>query len=203
MKRLIYILVVITTLVACEDDYYIDTGIADGNLDMSMWEYFQTSSYNWDSTMLVISRAGMESLFQSESTDAQDRFTFLGVTNHSIRKFMLDNGYETVSDIPVEICEEYIKDYIIPIEYTWEDIDFEVKGTTTNEGGTLVENTNGNSVRLFRRKSDYGAVVDAGPVSTFAQSFSTSKTVQLVSTNIQTNSGVVHALSYTHSFSPF
>lgn len=203
MKKLIYIILVAVTFAACEDDYYKDTGVSNGDLDMSMWEYFETDSYNWDSTMLVIERAGLESLFQVESDNSADHITFLGITNHSIRKFMLDNDYETVESIPVEICEEYIKGYIIEEEYLWDDIEFEVKGTTTDEGGTMTENMNAGVLRLYRQTSDYGAVEDAGPVSTYVQSSTASKTVQLVSTNIQTNSGVVHALSYTHSFSPF
>ena len=162
MKKLIFILIVAAVFFSCEDDYYIDTGLSNGELDVTMWDYFKTDSYNWDSTMLVISRAGLESVFNGENS-VSSKITFLGVTNHSIRKFMLDNNYATVDDISVEICKDYILSYVIADEYLWNEIEFEVKGTTSGEGGITV----------------------------------------LVSTNIQTTTGVVHALSYTHTFGPF
>lgn len=203
MKKIRTILLFVFTaivLFSCEDDYFIDTGLSNGVHDVSMWEYFKTDSYNWDSTRLVISRAGMEAIFKGENNEYNE-ITFFGITNHSIRKFMLDNGYAKVEDIPADICKEYIASYIVSEKYLWEDIDFEVKGTPT--GGTEMTNENGGNFRVFRRKSNYGAVVDAGPVSTFVQSFTAQKTVQVVSSNIQTNTGVVHSLSYTHAFGPF
>lgn len=184
----------------CDDDYYIDSGLSNGVHNMNMWEYFATDSYNWDSTRLVISRAGLEDIFKGENS-TYSKITFFGVTNHSIRKYMLDNNYASVNDIPVETCSDYILSYVVADQYLWDEIDFEVKGTTT--GGTDMINANGGELRVFRRKSDYGSVVDAGPVSTFVQSLTANKTVQAVSTNIQTNTGVVHALSYTHPFGPF
>ena len=203
MKKFITFIFIVGASVlffGCEDDYYIDSGLSNGVHEVSMWEYLATDSYNWDSTRLVISRAGLEDVFKGENS-AYSKITFFGVTNHSIRKYMLDNSYASVADIPVETCREYILSYVVAEQYLWDEIDFEVKGTTT--GGTDMTNANGGDLRVFRRKSNYGSVVDAGPVSTFVQSLTANKTVQAVATNIQTNTGVVHALSYTHPFGPF
>ena len=45
-------------LSSCDDDYFHDSGLADGKHDCTMWEYFQTDGENWDSTMILIEHAG-------------------------------------------------------------------------------------------------------------------------------------------------
>ncbi|MDP4206182.1 MAG: hypothetical protein Q8859_09315, partial [Bacteroidota bacterium] len=106
-----------------------------------------------------------------------------------------------VADIPVADCASMIRKYIVKGKMMKEDFAFEVKGTT--EGGTIVTKDDGRDIRVFRRKSDYGNVVDAGPVSLYVQSYAISTTIMIASANIEPTNGVVHSLSYTHMFGDF
>ena len=53
-----------------------------------MWEYFQTDSYNWSYLVYMTKRAGLEDLFQGTNTQYGPNITFLGITNHSIRRYL-------------------------------------------------------------------------------------------------------------------
>ena len=68
MKVLILSLFVfMITLVSCNTDYnYIDSGLSNGVHDCTMYDYFKTNSYNWDTTRLMIDKAGLADLFKGE-----------------------------------------------------------------------------------------------------------------------------------------
>lgn len=68
MKALILSLFVsMITLVSCNTDYnYIDSGLSNGVHDCTMYDYFKTDSYNWDTTRLMIDRAGLADLFKGK-----------------------------------------------------------------------------------------------------------------------------------------
>ena len=80
----------------CRKDYFHDTGLANGKHDCTIWEYMQQDRENWDSTILVIKRAGLQSLF--DGTDGENKeITFFGPTNMSIMQFLfktVDEEYE-------------------------------------------------------------------------------------------------------------
>ena len=54
-------------LSSCTKYNFDDTGLANGKHDMTMWEYFKSDSYNWDSLRVMTERAGLVSLFQGTS----------------------------------------------------------------------------------------------------------------------------------------
>ena len=106
MKKLI-IGLLLATFWACNTKYnYIDTGISDGVHDCSMLEYLKGDSYNWDTIVRVIERAGLTSLFEGEGPGEQ--ITFLGPTNHSIRNWMYDSAYIDVNSIPADTCKQLV-----------------------------------------------------------------------------------------------
>lgn len=67
---------------SCTKYDYIDGGLVKGVHDCSMWDYFHTDSYDWDSTIVMIEHAGLKSLF--DGTGEYKEITFFGLTNHSI-----------------------------------------------------------------------------------------------------------------------
>ena len=110
MKKIIYIIAVCLTmgiLSSCTKYNFDDTGLANGKHDMTMWEYFKRDSYNWDSLCVMTERAGLVSLFQGTSQYGKN-ITFFGPTNHSINRYLFDNGMTKVSDIPVADCKKFI-----------------------------------------------------------------------------------------------
>ncbi len=91
--------------------------------------------------------------------------------------------------------------YMVDKRYMKEDVDFEVKGSEL--GGTVITKMDNQTIRVFRRKTDYGNVADVGPVEMHVQSYAAAQYVMIASSNILTNTGVVHSLSYTYTFGKF
>lgn len=58
---MIFLLVVLGS--SCTKYDYIDGGLVKGVHDCSMWDYFHTDSYDWDSTIVMIEHAGLKSSF--------------------------------------------------------------------------------------------------------------------------------------------
>ena len=52
-------------------------------------------SYDWSYTAAMVRHAGLENLFSGNDPDHKE-ITFFGPTNHTIRRYLLKNGYETV-----------------------------------------------------------------------------------------------------------
>ncbi|MDY4043497.1 MAG: hypothetical protein SOY65_06775 [Marinifilaceae bacterium] len=199
MKNILVIINILSCL-ACADNY-IDTGISNGKHDCSMYDYFLTDSYNWDSTRLVIERAGLKYMFDG-TDEAYKNITFFGPTNHSIRAWMLNNDYKQVADIPADICADFIKKYVYKeAKMMRKDFEFEIKGT--NEGGTKLIKLDGGEIRVYRRSTDWGSAVGAGPEELYVQSYAFGVTVRVASADIETLTGIVHSLSYTHTFGNF
>ena len=84
------VVMMIVVFCSCTKYNYIDGGIANGVHDCTMWEYFHTDSYNWDSTIIMIEHAGLKSLF--DGTGEYEQITFFGLTNLSILRYMMINN---------------------------------------------------------------------------------------------------------------
>ena len=60
---------VVATLVvlgACTDYQYVDTGLANGKHDCTVWEYLHSQPDDWDSTIIMIEHAGMKSILMAQ-----------------------------------------------------------------------------------------------------------------------------------------
>lgn len=207
MKR--YILLSITILVialaGCNDDYFHDTGLADGKHNCSMWEYMKSDHENWDSTVLLIERAGLQSLFDGTDSDNKE-ITFFGPTNMSIMQFLfktVNDDYEmiynSIKDIPVELCKQLVLSHVIKGKKTSTGFGYENKGTLT--GGTELENLLGNPLRIYRTKSEYYDIPDIGPEALYIHSLTFGQIALIASSNIETTNGIVHSLATTYEIS--
>lgn len=67
MKSIILISLFAVLLLAGCDNNYIDTGLADGDHDCSMYDYLLSDHSNWDSLVLVIQRADLVELVRIRS----------------------------------------------------------------------------------------------------------------------------------------
>ena len=90
IKQSLYLLALLLCFACtgCTKYDFVETGKAQSHLDKTMWEYFQTDDYNWSGLVLLIKRAGLEDLFQGKDTQYGPKFTFLGITNHSLRRYL-------------------------------------------------------------------------------------------------------------------
>ena len=190
MKNILILLGLLFAVCSC-DDYFHDSGLADGKHDCTMWEYLNTQPQDWDSTVLLIERAGLVDLFDGKDHEHPE-ITFFGVTDLSIEQFLLKTVdeedeplYARVDDIPVDLCREMLLSHVVPGKIMKEEFDYEVKGTLT--GGTMV-------------RSEYGGVPDIGAEGLSIHAMVSGQMASVASANIETRSGVVHSLSYTYQF---
>ena len=188
----------------CGKDYFHDTGLANGKHDCTIWEYMQQDRENWDSTILVIKRAGLQSLF--DGTDGENKeITFFGPTNMSIMQFLfktVDEEYEmmysSIDDIPVEICRQFILSHVIREKWLSTDFEFENKGTLT--GGSEETNLAGNPLRIYRTKGEYMGIPGIGAETLYVHSLTFGHIVLIASSNIEMTNGTVRSLSNSYQF---
>lgn len=201
MKYYIIFLLILLAFGACEKDNYHDSGVANGKFDGTVWEYLQSDHKNWDSVVVAIRHAGLVDVFDGTNPEYKE-ITFFGITNLSIDQFLFktvdEDGnrlYNSIQDIPADMCRRMILSYVIPKRMMKEEFDYEVKGTLT--GGTVVKTLTGVDLRVFRRKSDYGSVADIGAESLYIHALESGHISRIASADITPNNGVVHSLSYT------
>ncbi|MBC5620152.1 hypothetical protein [Butyricimonas hominis] len=205
---------------SCTKYNYIDSGLANGVHDCSMWEYFKTDRYNWDSTMIMIDHAGLKPLF--EGTGEYKQITFFGITNNTIVRYMLDYNrkldedklageevddseyWHRVTDIPASVCVPLLKSLIVTKRLMLDDvpdgnrklIDGKSKKEYEEIDGIVVP-TMLSELFLWVVRGDYGGVQHAGYASlNMAKRLSTAENWIVGSTDIQTNNGVVQAMGY-------
>lgn len=197
---------------ACTKYNLIHTGLSNGKHDKPMQAYFAGDAYNWSLTQELIAQAKLEHLFTPTSGEG---ITFLGITNHSIRRYVLQRQDEenaqaeeegrsprklSIKDIPQEDAEEMIKRCIIKGRHKLEDIPLgkfsenpdEVIGT----GGREYETLAGTKLWLCTFREPYERIPDAGPISIYVVSAEKQKRVKIASSNIETLTGIVHSLPY-------
>ena len=218
-------------LSGCTKYDFIETGKAKAYHDMTMWEYFQTDDYNWSGLVRLVKRAGLEDLFQGKSTQYGSKITFLGITNHSIRRYLYrtyavkTDGSESVEDaitpselsdeetmklidrIDVQTARKIILDCVIPQESILLD-DFpagrkSASGETIGTGGKIYTMASGKQLWLYTFRDTYASVAGAGANRLHIVSPETKITRDIASHNIQTRTGVVHSLQYDFTAAEF
>ncbi len=192
-------------LVACTRYDYKDTGTANPHFEGDMYAYLQSSSYNWDLILQIIDRAGLQDIFHN------DDITFMGLTSHSIRAWMLpggqgyEHGYSKVEDIPVEMCRAIVLSLVIDgkmLRDEIERIEMNEKGEYIG-GGRICKTRYGNYIRLWTQQDPYMGVDGLGPVTLRMTTLENDQkkqiaTNQIASGDIQPYNGVVHALEYSY-----
>lgn len=204
------IVVMVLFLCSCTKYNYIDGGGANGIHDCTMWEYFHTNSYDWDSTIIMIEHAGLKSLF--DGTGEYKQITFFGLTSNSILRYMLENNYERVTDIPVGKCQDIIQKLVAPKRIMLNDVP---RGNRIQSGGGtesafveydgLVFDCIRGSLFLWTQRMAYNDIEDTGEIALYiaSQNQDGARNERVASTDIQTTNGVVHSLNYDFRFRNF
>lgn len=204
------IVVMVLFLCSCTKYNYIDGGTANGIHDCTMWEYFHTNSYDWDSTVIMIEHAGLKSLF--DGTGEHKQITFFGLTSNSILRYMLENNYERVTDIPVGKCQDIIQKLVAPKRIMLNDVP---RGNRIQSGGGtesafveydgLVFDCIRGSLFLWTQRMAYNDIEDTGEIALYIASRNQdgARNERVASTDIQTTNGVVHSLNYDFRFRNF
>lgn len=200
-------IVMAVVFASCTKYGYIDGGMANGIHDCTMWEYFQTDSYNWDSTIIMIEHAGLKSLF--DGTGEHKQITFFGLTSPSIRRYLLENGYDRVTDIPEGKCKDILQKLVVPRRLILKNIPF---GNRVNRGGAEFTEYDGmtcpalrGELFLWTFRQTYEGVQQAGAVvlNLASRNVQGARNEVIASSDIQTTTGVVHSLNYDFKFRNF
>lgn len=218
-------LLLLMNLCACTDYNYIDGGTANGIHDCTMWEYFESQTFDWDSTRIMIEQAGLKSYFDGSRQNEQ--ITFFGVTDLVIARYMLkhnqqldeqkskgepvdENDYwHRVKDIPASTCKSILEKMIVPQRFMLKDVPVGTR-LKTGDGALYIED--GGKVypalegKLFvwMVAGDYEGVQDAGEKRLYiARQRNESDNWRIASTDIQTNTGVVHSMGYEFNIDTF
>lgn len=199
-SNILLLILIIPFFAACEKDEEEAISVVRYH-DCSMWEYLKSDTKNWQLFTKLIERADLVSLFNG--TDPQHKeITLFGPTNLSITAFLLkttgDNGeriYQDIDDIPVDMCKAFVLSYVIDGKRNQVTFGFEVVGTL--EGGTELPNLCSKLLRIYQTKSDYYGVPDIGPQGLYIHAKESGYIARIVTSDIETQNGFVHALSTT------
>lgn len=196
--RIIYWIVGMVLLVmvaSCTKDDFHKTGISNGRFDGSMLEYMKAHHYDWDSTVLMVEQAGLESLF-----DGDEQITFFGPTNLSILRYMLRNDIKRVKDMTPEFCRETLLRHVMKGKMMRTEFPY---GTGSDKAGEVVGTDGGfytmmggNRIWAYTRKGEYNGVKEAGALLLHISSIAKNKKIEIASGDIEPDNGVVHSLSY-------
>lgn len=199
MKKIYIVLLACLLFSSCTKWEYIDTGISKDHKDKTMYEYFQTDTYNWGILKEMVDKAGMAAIFKGEDPE-HEKIMFLGPVDNSLRKWMWDNGYETVEDVPADLCETIVSRYVFDKVYAREEVPVGEMGTgdDSNKGGVWLKGLAGNDVWFYSEKSAYNGISDLLVTSLFAVMDDIGEKAFIASSGINVKNGVVHSLDDTH-----
>lgn len=193
------IIFIIFSLCACTKDGFIKTGKSNGDFDGNMMEYFRAHPYDWDSTVLLIEKAGLQALFEGKE---EKEIMFFGPTNHSIRKYMLANGITTISEMDSDFCRTQLLRYVVIGKAMREDIPRGKpnKDGITGEGGIIYTTIGGNKIWAYTFADSYAGVEGMGAIRLYITSLDKERKIDIASTDIRPNNGIVHSIHYNHTF---
>ena len=198
MKKILLAISIALTIVSCTTDYNMNnTGLANGKFDGTMYDYFHSDSYNWDSLIIMIDRAGLQDLFNGE-VEGYEEITFWGPTNNSIRRWMLEGGTgvpKRLKDLSPEECRKYVMAHVVKGKTMLNDIP---RGTinmgSVSGGMTMYGEDNKNEMWVYTEQLPYNGVIDVGAVIIKIRSMRTLVDIDIASCNIEPTTGVVHSL---------
>ena len=217
MKNILILLIFITSisLSSCVKNGYIDTGLVDGRHDGTIWEYLnmdnELNNYNWDSTVLVIEKAGLVDYFN----DPNANITFFAPTSLSIMRYMYEDinpnyyvfepRYEKIEQIPANICRELLMKYVIKGKYKVQDFKKgePVQGRYYGKEGEFLTTEGGNEIWTCKWTKNYfknGIELVDGETILLMSSKEYQYEITINSSDIEPNNGIVHSLTYGHVF---
>lgn len=221
IKAVVLSLATTFALGSCTKYNLIETGLSNGVHETSMNGYFSTDPYNWEETQKLIKKAGLESYFTSTATGSTG-ITFLGVTDLSIIRYVAEQqvkenevaeseGREAkrieLDDITQEDARKMLLNCIIPQRIMLKDVPrgrlTTTDGNTTRTGGMTATTLGGEKLWLYTFQEDFNNVPNSGPVSLYVVSEKTQKRVKIASSDIQTQTGIVHSLPYSFTLGEF
>jgi len=206
---------------ACKkDDYYIDGGLANARFDGTVMAYLDANPVHFDTIAQIIRLAGLEDVFN------RDTLTFFAPNDRNIRELIGDyrrggvnrelyrlnrDTIQHLSDVDSIIWRKYLMRYMFHGKNKLADypqIDFDVLNAFPGQNYYSYNNSVCNiGVEFNDAVSDGGTrlkymgyrqlTISFIPNVSFP--FNNWRTVKVISSDIEPDNGVVHALAYLNS----
>lgn len=196
MKKVYWIVGIVFLFIgnSCTKNEFQKTGISNGRFEGTMLEYMRAHSYDWDSTVVMIEHAGLESLFEGD-----EKITFFGPTNLSILRYMLENNIERVRDMDADFCRTTLLRHVMKGKMMCSEFEPGLKATGSEligSGGDTYTLMGGNKIWAYTFKEEYNSVAGMGPIRLYVASIDAHKKIEIASGDIEPDNGVVHSLAY-------
>ncbi|RAW02289.1 hypothetical protein DQQ10_07070 [Pseudochryseolinea flava] len=174
---------------SCDYEYLTDGGKHDPRVDMTTYDFLASHSWQYfDTLVMLIDHHNMK-----EEVNAAG--TFLVVTDYSFRKYMRFNW--TLDSLKKYVTADTLRNYLFDDPILMEDLSKIGDNEITSESGLeynfeLIEQVD-NAYTEWTNEPVYrlsiNRMINEIEVKNYVQS-----------SNIQTNTGVVHAMANTHIF---
>ena len=190
MKHMKKILIGLSMCIVCfactTKQEVIDGGVASPYYDGTIMEYLRSNSEQWGYTVQMIERAGLTDLFRYVMYCKYD-----GVS---------EEMYDSIDEMPVDLCRELILKHVVVGKYLKEDIGFRNMDyaiyAEEQDGGTTFTCIGENQVIAYLERDTYKGIPEAGAIEMFLYSVTVGKMIPLATPNIQPKNGVVDAWNY-------
>lgn len=207
MKKqfLLSIALLLSVLASCTNYDFIETGTAREDRTLTMYQVMERDTYNFDSVMVMIKHAGLEPVFKGESTYGKN-LTFLALTNHGIRAYLMSKDLKRVTDIPAEDCKQVllshlIQEVILRDELPKGEPSQNMEESVIGKGGKKYETLSGKQLWLYGWVGSFNDVPKVGATAIYVVSPETQKNTHVQTTDLHTANGVMQVLPY--DFRPF
>ena len=196
-------LIIVTALlllsIGCTKDNFISTGNSKGRFDGSTLEYLEAHHYDWDSTAIMIRHAGedMVKLFEGKD-EKHPEITFFGMTNHSIRRYLLQNDIKQVRDLDAEWCKSILLQHVVDGKHFRTDFPIGEPGDfgSIGTGGITFPTLGGTELWVRTWVDEKGGIVENGARPIFVYFKKVTREFDISSGDMEQDNGVVHALEY-------
>lgn len=175
-RFLAIMIVVIVGATSCEiqENFEYDPSGVDGKLGMTAWSYVQQN----DSLALLeeaIAYAELEELFEAATLDR----TFIIPTNSAFRKYLKDNAYPSVQDIPLPILRNLIKYHVVRARVIFTD------PALMPSNRPIAYDTENGQLMYLSHGSNFIGLINEG----------TSIQWQITTSNLEPTNGVIHVVN--------
>lgn len=218
MKKLFIIIMSGLLFFSCKKDYFTENGVHVGKFNMSTYDFLKSRPDVFDSVVMAIDLAGLKEFYQNEQV------TFMAPHKKSIYSMMMTTNTYLKSPLKsdprkkVRDSLNYTRDTVLMEDIdpaTWKQL---LLSYTLTSGRKVADfampneshnSLSGEVTRTVIKKAAWQNVQDAGAKSLSYQFFRESKSiagrtdtldVRVVTTDLQTINGVVHALERQHEF---
>ena len=136
-------------------------------------------------------------LFEGKDPEHKE-ITFFGITNHSIRRHLLESGYQRVADLDPEWCREMLLRHVIDGKLYRKDIPYGEPTLygTPGTGGSYFDYLGRYANMVFIMKQEKNGVVEHAAKPIYISFMNSQPIFAIASGDIEPDNCLVHALEY-------